>query len=255
MDARAAHEARTRERRVVDDTSYSQTEQTPNDWTVWYPPETRERPVYDTNAVPKQKSQADLRADERSRHEQLGIVQRQNQAEAEARAARASVLYSRPPPVITRTPSTVEDGSSDLENLPILPLESPKRYDGDSSTDAESADENTMYRRLARMHMRDSQDLSPSKPTFGMYVGFISVFFVSKDLFINNTASLLLLLQRPHLPLHLSKPSTILSLCLNINVRKVMRHLYNPCSRNPPSMRHHLLFFSDTRDLPLCIQT
>lgn len=116
----------------------------------------------------KQKSLAELRArvEEKSRQEQLGIAQRQKQAEAEARAIRANASSSRPTSDTTR-PSDGYESNSDIE-VPILPLESPTRYDGDSSTDAESAaDEDRMYRRLARMQLRESHEMS-SKPAFGI---------------------------------------------------------------------------------------
>lgn len=193
----------------------------------------------------KQKSQAELRAmvEDRSRQEQLGIAQRQTQAEAEARAARESVAQLRPPPMQLREPSTGNDMDSDLENPPILPLESPRRYDGDSSTDAESADETKVYRRLARMHLRESQDMSPTKSAFGMYVyAYICLLCLIKP-----TAYSVFRLhrsQQPRLLLHRFKPSTTLNLCLNISVPKAMLPLYNRCSRNQLLMRHLLLFYS-----------
>ncbi|TDL27903.1 Mov34-domain-containing protein [Rickenella mellea] len=124
------------------------------------------------------------RADERTRSEQAGIVQRQHQAEIEARAARAQVprlthisltdsqgsAYSSSssgtPP--TYVPSSSSSGSMPVTGVPLLPLESPVQYDGES-TDAEGHGDNRLSQKMAKMSAQPTsgkQSWAPSMPLF-----------------------------------------------------------------------------------------
>lgn len=123
---------------------------------------------------------------QQTRIEQEGILRRQRESEEDARVARKVAMYgSRPPsrpgppsgPVSMPVPSIIapkqissqpSSSRSEFEMPPLLPLECPRRYDGDSA-DAETEEnhDGNLYKRVAELNLvsQNSYD-SP----FGGYV-------------------------------------------------------------------------------------
>ncbi|OBZ76162.1 AMSH-like protease sst2 [Grifola frondosa] len=129
----------------------------------------RERAVHDE----EERSRRKAAADEKRRQEQEGIVRRQQEAEAAARAVRQDIVTRLSPvppaasssrrtadqeanardisarsvhaPQPSRPSNTAPYGTSN--GLSIMPLESPSRYDDDSSTDVEGLDRKMSWNR------------------------------------------------------------------------------------------------------------
>lgn len=134
---------------------------------IWYPPSAVE-------ALEKRKKEEVMRlrvaAEQRSRSEQVGIVQRQRAAEEEAAIARRSAYATpRANPVAISSPRLASKARTAYDVLyeppPMLPLESPTRYEGDS-TDSETMPDEQLYKRIANMSIQNRQ---PSASPFGTY--------------------------------------------------------------------------------------
>ncbi|KAH8112815.1 hypothetical protein DFH11DRAFT_1511304 [Phellopilus nigrolimitatus] len=141
---------------------------------------------------------AKARVEQRTRAEQAGIVQRQREAEEEARAVRrAAAAYNVPsgsqpsfvsipvPNPVTPRQSALQSSTRSIYDIPLdppplLPLESPtRRYDGDS-TDAETEESNDdqLYKKIADLSM-DSHHSSSAAVT-SPFGGYVSYFVLGK---------------------------------------------------------------------------
>ncbi|KAH9947862.1 hypothetical protein B0H21DRAFT_736658 [Amylocystis lapponica] len=119
----------------------------------------------------REEERAKRRVEEKRKQEQDGIIRRQREAEAEALAARMDIATRLSPspavgsssqqvaaPQPSRPPSSQrQPPNGNGTGLSIMPLESPIRYEDDSSTDVEGAE------RQMPWHRRHA-DQTPTKP-------------------------------------------------------------------------------------------
>lgn len=159
---------------------------------IWYPDpasiasEKRRRDAGQTQAV----QVASARPEQRAK-EQAGILQRQREAEEEAQIARRAALYDTPPtssqpalvtmpvpnPATSQRPSAQLNGRTasgfEMPAPPLLPLESPNRYDGDSTdVDTEEGNDEELYRKIADLSMNSTRASSSVLAPFGGYVSY-----------------------------------------------------------------------------------
>lgn len=159
---------------------------------IWYPDPAAaasEKRRKEGNQVQAQAVQAaNMRAEQRAR-EQEGILQRQREAEEEARAVRRAALYDNPstslqpafvtmpvPNPVTPQRSSLQPSSRTTSGFempapPLLPLESPNRYDGDSTdVDTEEGNDDELYKKIADLNMNSNRASSSALAPFGGYV-------------------------------------------------------------------------------------
>jgi STAM-binding protein len=137
---------------------------------IWYPPA-----AVEAHEKRMQEDVMRIRAvtEQRTRSEQVGIIQRQRAAEEEAAAARRSASATPRPGPVTISPArpvnisrTLYDASYEVPQM--LPLESPTRYESDS---AENEVDDNLYKRIANMSVQNRrQSPAPPAPPFGTYV-------------------------------------------------------------------------------------
>ena len=127
---------------------------------------------------------AKVRAEQRSRSEQAGIIQRQREAEEASKAARQSAItpaapqnngfVSIPIPSSISTSSTYSmphpSNTNQYDNYvqpppPLLPLESPTRFDADSADSGPERVDEQLYQKIAHMSLASKN--APSMSSFG----------------------------------------------------------------------------------------
>ena len=151
---------------------------------IWYPDasvvaqEKRRREESEAQA-----QAAKVRAEQRSRSEQAGIIQRQREAEEASKAARQSAItpvapqnngfVSIPIPSSISASSTYSMHPSNTNRYdnyvepppPLLPLESPTRFDADSADSGPERVDEQLYQKIAHMSLASKN--APSMPSFG----------------------------------------------------------------------------------------
>lgn len=159
---------------------------------IWYPDPnvaasaTAEKRRVEVN--PQAVQLANIQAERRAR-EQAGILQRQREAEEDARAARLAAMYDAPSsssqPVSMPIPASIlpqrasaQPASRTVSGIelpipPLLPLENPNRHDGDSTDgDLDEVNDEELYRKIADLSMNSSSSRASTSTLtpFGGYV-------------------------------------------------------------------------------------
>ena len=167
---------------------------------IWYPDaavvaqERRRREESQAQAL-RIRAEQKARAEQKTRTEQMAILQRQREAEEEAKAARQSASPIEPRndrfvSIVMPTPTAAKSASFQSSNgriyggpydapiePPLLPLENPLRHDEDSADAGRESDEK-LYTRVARLNL-GMKTPTPTQSPISPFAGCVSFFFTA----------------------------------------------------------------------------
>ena len=190
--------------------------------------------------------------DDKRRYEQEGIMRRQQEADAAARAARREIIRLTPspvaPPPSTAPPIRMPEPDPGTRNvgrsvyapqpsrpsdpqtwngMPTMPLETPTKYEDDSSTDVEGTKGSSWSR-----HRGAEQTPKSKVPGYAVSAPFVPSVLTTR------VACHTPRLSRPPPPPHRSSDRlNTLHSCHSTSLNKATYLLYSPCS--PPLPRHN----------------